>query len=174
MFPDIAGLLRMHADTMRTAAQQAHIAERFTAAQPQVRQATVPALPMTFTTWPVCAGSANCSPADLSAPPPSAAKDRTSTRGASPHRRRADGAPAAGILTPGVQSLARDPPQRHKSLDRQPDQFRAEAGALADLGQRGGTGVELGQHRADCAAPTHQRIRRIWNVATANNQATVS
>lgn len=45
VFPDIAGLLRMHADTMRTAARQAHIAERFTAAQPQVRQATVPALP---------------------------------------------------------------------------------------------------------------------------------
>ncbi len=39
-----AALLRMHADTMRTAARQRNIGERFTAAHPTVAQAVVPAL----------------------------------------------------------------------------------------------------------------------------------
>ncbi|MDZ7578630.1 MAG: ArsA family ATPase [Candidatus Nanopelagicales bacterium] len=39
-----AALLRMHADTVRTAARQRHLAERFTAAHPGVAQVVVPAL----------------------------------------------------------------------------------------------------------------------------------
>ena len=39
-----AALLRLHADTMHTAARQQHIAQRFTAAHPTVPQAVVPAL----------------------------------------------------------------------------------------------------------------------------------
>ncbi len=39
-----AAVLRLHADTMRTAARQQNIAERFSAAHPTVRQAVVPAL----------------------------------------------------------------------------------------------------------------------------------
>ena len=39
-----AALLRMHADTMHTAARQRHVADRFTAAHPGVRQSVVPAL----------------------------------------------------------------------------------------------------------------------------------
>jgi anion-transporting ArsA/GET3 family ATPase len=42
--PATAALLRMHADTMRAAARQRHVAERFTAAHPGVRQSIVPAL----------------------------------------------------------------------------------------------------------------------------------
>jgi anion-transporting ArsA/GET3 family ATPase len=42
--PQTAALLRMHVESMRTAARQRHIAERFTAAHPQVRQGVVPAL----------------------------------------------------------------------------------------------------------------------------------
>lgn len=40
-----AAILRLHADTMRSAARQQNIAERFSAAHPTVRQAVVPALP---------------------------------------------------------------------------------------------------------------------------------
>jgi anion-transporting ArsA/GET3 family ATPase len=42
--PQTAALLRMHAATMRAAERQRHIADRFHAAAPNVRQAVVPAL----------------------------------------------------------------------------------------------------------------------------------
>ncbi len=42
--PTTSALLRMHADTMRTASRQRHVADRFTAAHPGVKQVVVPAL----------------------------------------------------------------------------------------------------------------------------------